>query len=247
MLGAPIFPDIYEHRFLISGAAGTYDYNGSGPDILLIPADASPGYGGGEVFIYTPPPVEGSPQIIWDLSEPIANLGGDLYLDLAFSESDGPFVPPVGQPMDVSLIGTGNNSDADPLGGADLKIWGTLKDVNDPNQSMLFAMEVLTACLYGYADGTTYTVEAIGQIVASDIDALAVKIAVADAEGETVLGALKLSVTFPEVPTLDPGLNLAGDPLSLTSFSGETGLPEPVTLLALAFGGAAIFLRRRRR
>jgi hypothetical protein len=232
----PMFPVIVNHDFSFLGSPATYSYNGESADTLLIPLDDPNDRLAGEVFAYTSPVTpKGSSTPIYDINPP-DGFGGDLYLNLAFSRSDGTFVNgSTGQEIDVNLVGTGNNA-----AGWDLEIWGRLDENGIPG--LLLAMEIDQAVLYGYSGGTSYIVEAIGTIQDSIIPELARRI------GQS--GAVTGSLFFEEIPDLiDPLTAPASDDPIEVAYSGEAGegIPEPATMLLAAFGGLALFFRRKRR
>jgi hypothetical protein len=253
-LAAPIFPQIVDHDFSFLGGRAAnavahvpmYHWNGSQPDTLVIPKGApDDGIWENEVFTYTSPVLPKGPSLpIFELPTD-SYFGGDLYLDLQFFASDGPFTDPnTGVSINVSLIGAGHNDQ-----GYDLEIWGSLGEPNANIQGLLLAMEVEQASLYGYADGGNYTVEAVGQIQFSVIPDLAAAI---DLFGGNLPGAVTGAMFFPIHPLFPPNYDpIVNDSIFdvQISYSGEAGasVPAPATWLTVGFGGAAILLRRRRR
>lgn len=240
-LADPLFPEIADHDFSFLGSPATYSYNGTSGDTLVIPRNVPPGIGANEVFAYTSPVIpKGASIPVYD-DDPNDGFGGDLYLDLVFTHSDGNFVnSDTGQEINVNLVGTGNNNDG---AGYDLEIWGSLGQ-NGNVHGLLLAMEVEQAVLYGYSGQSSFVVEAIGQIKFSAIPALAQQIALFG----SVPGAVTGSLFFDQIPNIvDPGADLSGE--IQVAYSGEAGemVPEPITLLIAALGGLGFLHRRRRR
>ncbi len=245
-LGAPLFPEILDHDFSFLGGRASnepthipyYSWNGANADTLTIPLGApDDGIWENEVFAYTSPVIPKGPSYPIFEMDPDGAFGGDLYLDLRFTASDYGGGDVDGQEIDVSLTGTGNNDQ-----GNDLEIWGQVTLPGGTYSGLLLAMEITEASLYGYALGQNYSVEAIGTITYSEIPGVGV--------GDP--GAVTGAMFNPLIPLFLPS---GYDPVQFDSFvdvevsySGEAGsqIPEPSTLAVAAFGGLAVFFRRRR-
>jgi hypothetical protein len=106
-------------------------------------------------------------------------------------------------------------------------------------------MEIDLASIYGYSGRRAYAVEAIGQILHSDISWLADEIAQA---GGSLPGSVRGSIWFPAFPTgYSPSEDFDGE--IRTTYSGDAGsaVPEPITCFAAIFGGVGLLWRSKRR
>ncbi len=232
---APLTPTITGHD-LSFGAYNQgpveYQTNGNLPDTLVYMRGAADG----EVTTYWPSWPNPPAYPVWsELGIPY--YGGDFVLGVQFTGQDAPYLGPGGD-VDVSLTGTGLNT---APGAADLEIYGTVYIGPQVTRSgLLWAIDLANVSLYGYSNHDSYVLEGTGTIVdgllASQFGLIGTS------------GAMRGHLDFVNRPAgWMPSLY---DPLGSTTvdavravYSGETGVPEPMSCMLLAAGILA--LRRR--
>jgi hypothetical protein len=233
-VAAPHFPPITDHRFQFDAINpdGTLAYatNGTSPDTLTYVRRMADH----ESISYRPDGEGGDIYPIWDEVVGPPLFGGDFYMALQFNSQDAP----IGD-LDVSLVGTGANTEP---GAADLEIYGTLELDDDPNNALkglLWAVDLESVSLYGNSENPSYSVDGVGTVVGG---------LVAELNGLVGgFGAVRGEMDFRSAPedwmpafydpTDDVDLELQAD------YSGDSGVPEPTTLVMLLVG-AGLWRRR---
>jgi len=246
LVGAPIFPEIWRHDFLFHAGKGTddpcygYNWNKEEADTLLIPRGVPEGVGENEVFTYTDPVVpKGTSWPIFDKGGG-QGYGGDMYLNLRFETSDGPYIDPnTSEQFDLCLYGTGNHDPQQEL--YDLEIYGSIPGLGV--DGLLYAMVITEATLFGNYNSSSYILSATGIVLDSDIPELQAMIGNDGIEGAMV-GALFYPPAFPQGYNPQWGSTVHAE----VAYSGEVGtIPEPTTVLTAALGGLLLALGRKRR
>lgn len=240
-VATPLVPRIESHDFNFGGyepasqddGSAFYAPRGESPDWLtLLPSPADR-----EVTAFWEVWPEGVPVPVFNGA---GQFGGDIELYLQFDGHD-----ETGNPLDVSLTGSGRNA------GADLRIVGSLTTTDGEVVSgELLAIDITLASLYGYGNTGSFVLETAGTITGIhpllDIagDSLIGKSAVS--RGNIDLSELTLASGY------DPASrNNGGQPLFNDGggYSGEVGagfitVPEPASLVML-LGGVVLAMRRR--
>ncbi len=232
-VAAPLVPRIDSHDFnfgasepAAGGGVPFYEPNGSDPDWLTLSADSLDR----EVTAFWEIwPVGGTPLPIFNAA---GDFGGDLELYLQFDGEDAD--PPH---LDVSLTGSGRQD------GADLIIWGAIPDLGIPF-SVLMAVDVEQASLYGYGGSSSFVLETAGVIV--DVNPGlpgAAELLGQSAVSRGNIDFLSLALPSGYDPLVDMDLPPDGG-----AYSGEAGrgvpTPEPASL-ALLLVGLAMQVRWR--
>ncbi len=231
-LAAPLVPRIDSHDFNFGAWEPSttplpfYDPRGADPDWLTLSADSLDR----EVTAFWEIwPVGGTPLPIFNAA---GDFGGDLELYLQFDGEDAN--PPY---LDVSLTGSGRQR------GADLIIRGAIPDLGIP-YSVLLAIDVEQASLYGYGGSSSFVLETAGTIVQVN-PALPGADEILGQSGVSRGNIDFFSLALPSGydPLMDMNLPVDGG-----GYSGEAGrgvpTPEPASL-ALLLIGAALHLRGR--
>jgi hypothetical protein len=226
---APLVPRITSHDFNFGAWEQAdvpfYNSNGANADTLTLLADGSDR----EVTAFWQVwPVGGTPLPIFNAA---GDFGGDLALSLAFDGHD-----ETGNPLDVSLTGSGN------VDGADLTISGAIPALGIP-YGVLVAIDINQASLYGYGGRSSFVLESLGTFV--NVNPLLPGASgllgqQAASRGNIDFVEMTLPSHYDPLTRLTTGVERDGG-----GYSGEAGLvPEPASL-ALIIVGLGLAARRR--
>ncbi|MCL4284843.1 MAG: PEP-CTERM sorting domain-containing protein [Fimbriimonadaceae bacterium] len=233
----PLFPNIMGHDFNFGAFNGDgaveYSTNGLAPDTLFYSASEFDTEVTGYWPFWPTPPV-------YPVFNAGGSFGGDITMCLMFTGQDAPYVGPGGT-IDVSLVGTGGLAAA-----PDLAIFGAIPGLGIP-YTLLWALEIRNASLYGVSDWNSYVVEAEGFIVGGYIAQQF------NLVGEQ--GVVRGHLDFVDRPAgwIPPTYDPVADDVDYNiraAYSGETGwgtaVPEPASLAALSLGVAMLVRRRKK-
>jgi len=224
---APLVPQIISHDFSFGASEPAsvpfYDPRGLDADHVTLLPDQNDR----EVTAFWEIwPVGGTPLPIFNA---LGQFGGDLEMYLQFDDEDA--MPPH---LEVSLTGSGRQE------GADIRVWGAIPDLAIPF-SLLIAIDVNAASLYGFGGESSFVLETLGTIV--EVNPLLP--GAGDLVGEPAASRGNIDFLALALPAGYHPLEFGELRADGGGYSGEVGrTPEPASVITLLLG-ALLSLRRR--